>query len=110
MACRKKQRLSAVAGSSLSLRALTKVLGKLGQGVPRRELTRDLEEYLDVVTPFGALIQHITLTLENKPPHQFYFAHPFALLYIMCERSRRFAKLFFFVLRGKSGRANIIFR
>lgn len=100
MACRKKQRLSAIAGSSLSLRALTKVLGKLGQGVPRRELTRDLEEYLDVVTPFGALIQHITLTLENKPPHQFYFAHPFALLYIMCERSRRFAKLLFLCCVG----------
>ena len=86
--------LACLAASSISQRSLVQILAGLGEAQQSlSNLQRETDKALQIETPYGPLIQHIGLPLQKGKDHEFYFAHPFALLNYMCEKSPRYARL-----------------
>ena len=82
----------------ISLNAFEEVLRTLKAnpdftGTSRRSIKRAGDSLVDVVTPYGPLIQRFNLKLdagqEWKPP----YVNPAGLLWTLCETSQAFAKL-----------------
>ena len=59
----------------------------------RLETQKELTKYSDVSTPYGKLLEEISLPNEaaGAEPYQWTIVNPFALLYVLCSRSCHFA-------------------
>ncbi len=94
---KRKRRLTALAGSGLSVRQLAKVIEHLEGGeaacASNSTILRDVHAAVDIDTPFGKLIQKGELPLANGGTHSFTYCDPAALMFHLCSTCARFAAL-----------------
>lgn len=91
----KKQRThgqTALYGSNVPIQQINKILQNLEQAPITGKLLKD-KLHLDIHTPVGSLLQTLELDTIDGGSYTFQHVNPCALLFILCDRSRRFAKL-----------------
>ena len=92
MADAKKRRLQGVARSAMSLREMRRVLAALEMETPSHGgAQKEVNDALDIHTPFGKLLQTATLPLTDGGQHTFHYIEPAGLLFHLCSVSRAFA-------------------
>eukprot|EP00973_Karenia_brevis_P024784 3416706-Karenia_brevis.AAC.1 len=80
-----KRTWSSVLGPSTSLRTLGNVTSQTHQDV-----SRALDEYKQVATPYGLLICDTELQLLNGGVHKWSYLNPFAVLFLLCQNVEYF--------------------
>ena len=88
---RRRLRTSQLIKTGISLVAIQRVLQSVGCDIDREN--DDGATSLDIITPFGPLLQEMEIPLDTGRPMKLLYAHPFALLHIMCQRSHTFFEL-----------------
>ena len=66
----------------LSLRKLQQLLATLGEDGSGLALSRELNSYLAIETPFGALLQTLVLKCSDGSEFVWTYVHPYALLHM----------------------------
>ena len=77
---------SIASARNVSVAALSNILQK-----HNKHVHKELDEYCDIITPYGKLIMFKALALKDgTEPYQWPIVNPFALLHVMCRKPAGF--------------------
>ena len=96
------EKLGSKRGRGVSLSNLVELLE---EGLTNQDISRELDERLDVHTPYGKLIGRLDLpAADGSGTFPWSFANPFALVWLLCQLSAGYTRFFIKSLGSRVGR------